>query len=253
MTDPEPKQQKVAVSFTGGKDSMLALHLLHPKTAQTVPILAPSPSHPPYEISLLVTFPPPLSRATPFLSHPRPLILAQAEALGIPHRFLEIDDPHFHCYRQQIIYLREQEGIVGLVTGDVEDVADGYMERVCEGTGVELIRPLWRKERTVLLEAVWTMGLQPLISCVNVGSFASWSGTDRAAGWVGQVLDRHFYEMELKDAKLQCDADECGEGGEYHTMVVDGPLFEGRIVTDWERGTSKDAKYIYMEVLNIHR
>ncbi|KAJ3056007.1 hypothetical protein HK097_008496 [Rhizophlyctis rosea] len=252
MTLLTPNRRKVAVSFTGGKDSMLALHLLHPKTSHTVPTLLPSPSGPEYEIALLVTFTPPLSKATPFLSHPRPLILAQAESLGIPHQFLEIDDPHFECYQEQMKLLNEKEGITGLVTGDVEDVADGYMERVCDGTGVSLIRPLWRKERIVLLEAVWVMGLRPLISCVNVGSFGSWSETDRAASWVGQILDSRFFEVELRDAKVQCDADECGEGGEYHTMVVDGPLFLNPIVTDWQRGTSKDAKYIYMDILNIH-
>lgn len=248
MTHPE--RRKVAVSFTGGKDSMLALHLLHPTAFNKIPHL--TPSDPQFDIVLLITFTPPLSKSKPFLSHPRPLITAQAEAMNIPHKFLEIDDPHLECYRTQMHALKE-EGITGLITGDMEDVANGYMERVCEGTGVELIRPLWKKERTELLEAVWEMGLQPLISCVNASLFGSWTESKRAEGWVGRQLNREFFERELKAAKLQCNTDECGEGGEYHTMVVDGPLFSKAIMVDWVKGISTDGSFVYMDILKIHK
>ena len=95
----------VAVSWTGGKDSSLALHEAEASGCR---------------INCLVTFAPSNER---LLAHPVAFMKLQAQALGLPHHVIEVKEPFEQNYENAILSLKEGRGIDALVTGDIGEVA----------------------------------------------------------------------------------------------------------------------------------
>jgi uncharacterized protein (TIGR00290 family) len=80
--------------------------------------------------------------------------------------------------------------------------------------------PLWQHDREDLLHRVIDAGFRTMISCVDT----RW--LDRS--WAGRLLDRETI-TELQLVRRRNGLDLCGENGEYHTLVLDGPMFARRI------------------------
>ncbi|KAL6764628.1 hypothetical protein V8C86DRAFT_2473620 [Haematococcus lacustris] len=176
---------RVAVSFTGGKDSTLVvtlLQLLH-RRSKAIPLsltqrLAPFAHGVP---TLLVTFAPG-GRSASFRAHPLPLITAQAQALGLPHVVVDIQGPNYlTSYSEALTHLAKQHDIQAFATGDILDVCSNFMGRATAAAGLPLWTPLWGMPRPQLLAAVWEVGLQPIISCVNLRTFAPAAASNTAA------------------------------------------------------------------------
>ncbi|CAJ0845265.1 15712_t:CDS:2 [Entrophospora sp. SA101] len=223
------QEKKVCISFTGGKDSTLTLHLLS---------LQPN-----YNITSLITFAPSKTNSsTPrFLSHPQDLIQLQSQCLSIPHKFIEISAPFLESYRKQISLLN----VDYLATGDILDVCDGFMEKAVKETGVELLRPLWCKDRKEILEKIFELNFEILVTCVNLEKLRKSIVTlkisnninnidddvEKIGGMlVGKVLNRDLYQTVLKKFSDEYGMDECGEYGDFHTMTLDAPLFKKHII-----------------------
>ena len=119
-----------AVSFTGGKDCVLALHAVQAATRPAGFCTAPPKD---LDVILLVTFAP--SANADFKAHPMAVIQAQAAALGLPHVVCMVDAPYLESDQHNIRRLRELHGIDALVTGDILDVCSGFMSRATLGTG----------------------------------------------------------------------------------------------------------------------
>mmetsp|Transcript_7242 Transcript_7242/g.19413 ORF Transcript_7242/g.19413 Transcript_7242/m.19413 type:complete len:361 (-) Transcript_7242:274-1356(-) len=176
---------KVVLSFTGGKDSVLALSLLQllsQKRHDKVNLLPEavkaslSQSGTNFEVVSLVTFAPAGSGVTSFKAHPFSIIQKQAQALGMPHSVVEIEGPDYHgayvrAMRQLCVH--EGEETWGLATGDILDVCSGFMEKAAAGAGVPLIRPLWGISGKDLLQSLWALDIVPMISCINKSKFAA--------------------------------------------------------------------------------
>lgn len=190
-------RRRAAVAFTGGKDSTLVLHLLRdPLQPSALPCSQALQEDlrqrlervaPGLDVCMLVTFVP-AGGAQPFKAHPLELIKAQAAALGLAHKVLEVETPFLDSYRANIAALKEH-GIEVLATGDILDVCNSFMPRAAQGTGVQLICPLWGIDRTLLLEMLWHYQLKAVVTCVNTKLFgepstASISG-DGTSGDVG--------------------------------------------------------------------
>lgn len=195
---------KCAILWTGGKDSCIALHEANAAG---------------YTIAALVTFTP----AQPvFLAHPIEVMQLQAEALGLPHIPLVVNEPFRESYAEQLRRLKNEDGISCVVSGDIDEV-DGHaswMEACCADAGMELWRPLWKMERVAAIAKAKQHGLRFLLSCVKQPFFD--------AGWVGKIFDAAQLE-ELETAATEKGFDLCGENGEYHTIVLDALLFRSAL------------------------
>ncbi len=194
---------RAAVLWSGGKESNLACHR----------VMAQG-----HDVAILVTF---ILDDWPALCHPLSMMSLQSEALGIPHVTLKVQEPYKETYRDAISGLIRTEGIQGVVTGDVwiEDHRR-WMEGVCEGLGIHVMMPLWKEDAHKILDEVVSDGFRPVFTCVKEPWFD--------ASWLGLPLDSQRIEA-LKGLHQRFGIDVCGENGEYHTMVLDGPIFKRSI------------------------
>ena len=260
--------RKTAVSFTGGKDSTLTIHLLTlpPKLADAE-LRSRLENFADCSVHLLVTFV--MAGSEPCKAHAPDVVKLQAEAMGIAHITLEFEAPYLESYRKNIRRLHDEHGITALATGDMMDIGHGFMPRAVEGTGVELLTPLWGMERQKVLDLVWSYGMLPIITCVNTKllgiSTADTEPCQEAAdatshacdpvqpliiaecdadpesaaaitveNLLGRALTPALHRGVLLPAARLRGADECGERGEYHTMVCDGARFARRVELETE-------------------
>jgi uncharacterized protein (TIGR00290 family) len=192
---------KVAVLWSGGKDSSLACY----KAIKNK-----------FDVDLIVTF----IWENPSLAHPLSVIKLQSKALQIPFFWAKVTAPYFEAYRETISELKKEYGIEGVVTGDiayVDSFHGNWIGDVCKGTGVEVIKPLWGLNRSQILEELIGNGFKVIFTCVKQPWFDE--------KWVGRMLDAQSMK-DLKELNEKYGMDMCGEMGEYHTMTLYGPIFK---------------------------
>lgn len=192
-------------SFSGGKDSVLALY----KAMKTGKALG-----------LIVMLEEEGKRSR---SHGTPpeLIRAQAESIGLP---VYTAPASWADYEDEFIRLLEdakKQGAEALVTGDLELTAHGcWQDKVSSIAGLKLGMPLWEMDHRETVEEFVNLGFVTIIVTVNL-----------ALGMreedLGRTLTRAYVE-ELVARGI----DPCGEGGEFHTTVIDGPIFKQRIAVN---------------------
>jgi diphthine-ammonia ligase len=229
MTEHPPRDSSkvTAVLWTGGKDSCLALYEV---------------SRQGYGINRLVTFVPRVAR---FRAHPLKVMQLQAQAMGLPHQTMEIEEPYGPAYQEAIATLGERWGIRTLVTGDMGEV-DGHPNWIAEcasASGMRVLMPLWGRNDAGLLDHFVSSGFRAIISCVRTPWLME--------GWLGRELDTEALE-ELSTLAERHGFDVCGEQGEYHTLVLDGPPFAKRICIDgFETKTEDNLAYIEIEKVSL--
>lgn len=196
--------KNAAVLWTGGKDCALALHRAHAAN---------------YPIRKLVTFAPPAAK---FQAHSLELMRLQAEALALPHEITAVGELYKESYQQAMRVLQERDGVEVLVTGDIDEVAGypNWIRECAEPLGLEVYTPLWKAERLALLREYAAAGLRVMFSCVK----QPWLTEE----WLGRVIDDGVIDA-LAAKHRATGLDLCGEQGEYHTVVLDGPLYRKAI------------------------
>lgn len=206
---------RVIALWSGGKDAMQAL--CHAREQG-------------HEVVALVTFAPPNPR---FLAHPLPLVRRQAEALGLPHRLITIEAPFEQSYEEALANLQREWAIEGVVTGDIDSVggADNWIRARCQPLGLKVHTPLWQQPRDALLADLLARGIVTHLSCVDTRVLTP--------DWVGRILDgASMTELQQLAAAQRFDA--CGEQGEYHSMVTDGPGFAAPLTLEGWRVAHQD-------------
>ncbi|WP_293764333.1 diphthine--ammonia ligase [uncultured Aquitalea sp.] len=144
----------------------------------------------------------------------RPEVLtAQAEAMGLP---LVSGKASWAAYEAEFVSrLRalHGEGVQAMVFGDIDlEPHREWEEKVCAAASLQALLPLWQEAREKLVREFVDAGFSARIVMLN---------TDMVSKkWLGQTLDH-----ALIDAMLAEGVDPCAEGGEFHTLVTDGPLF----------------------------
>jgi uncharacterized protein (TIGR00290 family) len=148
-----------------------------------------------------------------FHGTPERLLAAQARALELEPRFARTGPGDFEEAFTGILERVRAEGARGVVFGNVHlpDIRGWYEERV-RGAGLEHREPLWGMAPEEVARRAVDAGLRAVVVSVNLEL-----GDPR---WLGRELDHR-----LVDEFLAAGADPCGERGEYHTFVHDGPGF----------------------------
>lgn len=138
--------------------------------------------------------------------------------MKIPHSFILIVEPYEKSYEEKLALLRDTTGVEGLISGDIDYVAKlpNWMEERCSKMGIDLIRPLWKNDRNVLMTEILDRQIEAQITWINDPNIP--------LSWKGRIIDRCLLE-ELKRITERTGVDLCGENGEYHTMVARAPIF----------------------------
>ncbi|MFM5351760.1 Dph6-related ATP pyrophosphatase [Aeromonas dhakensis] len=211
---------RVIVLWSGGKDAMQAL--CHAREAG-------------HQVVALATFAPPSPR---FLAHPLSQVRRQAAALGLPHLLVTIEAPFDLGYERALTKLKEEWQLDGVVTGDIDSVAGApnWIRERCRPLGLTVHTPLWQQPREALLADLLARGIVAHLSCVDTDVLTP--------EWVGRVLDKGAL-TELQQLAATQGFDACGEQGEYHTMVTDGPGFAAPLVLGrWQVARQEQLAYL---------
>ena len=195
---------KLIASWSGGKDSAFALHkaIAQGHIVQNLLIMMEDKGK------------------SNFHMISNELLDAQSQAIGIP--IVKVPTTP-ETYEQQFTNaLREakKKGAEGIITGDIFDVAlheAGWLDKITKEIGLKPVRPLWHRDTTEVLDEFINDGFKATVVRVKKELLGM--------EWLGKTLDTEFFD----DLKKLGTIDLCGERGEYHTFVTDGPIFKKRI------------------------
>ncbi|RPJ62746.1 MAG: diphthine--ammonia ligase [Dehalococcoidia bacterium] len=142
----------------------------------------------------------------------------QAQAMNIPIVQHSATRDNYEAEFKKVLVDLRQKGVTEGVFGDI-DVQEHrvWIERVCSEMGFTPHFPLWLVDQKQIVTDFINLGFESVIVAVK----ADLMGEE----WLGRKLDKGFL-MDL--AKLN-NITPCGENGEFHTLVIDGPLFEKRM------------------------
>lgn len=194
---------KTYFNWSSGKDSSLALH----KILQ----------NPEYQISKLITTVNSDYKRVSMHGLRIELLEQQAESLDLPLHQIEFPaqinmEDYSNKMRTEVTQLRT-DGYTHGVFGDIflEDLRAYRDEQLAE-VGIKGVYPLWKKDTKVLLQEFIDLGFKAITVCVNAKHLDE--------HFCGRIIDASFIE-DLPDT-----VDVCGENGEFHTFVYDGPIFK---------------------------
>lgn len=224
LTTPEPT---VALSWSGGKDSALALRAL--RDAGTDPV------------ALLTTFTEDHNRISMHAVR-RELARAQAEAAGIP--LVEVDIPAAcpnEVYEERMARaLRtpplDQASAMAFADLFLADIR-AYREERLTGAGRSAVFPLWERDTSELAREFIEAGFEGVLVCVDP--------TQLDPSFVGRPFD------EVLLADLPAGVDPCGENGEFHTFVHAGPIFGHPIEVALGEAVMRDG-FAFQDLLPRH-
>lgn len=186
-------------SFSGGKDSVLALY----KAMQVGEA-----------VGLIVMMEEEGNRSR---SHGMPpeLIRAQANSIGLPVYTAAASWTDYEKVFMSLLEKAKNVGAEVLVTGDLDMPEHGcWHDKVTKNAGLKLGMPLWEMDHREAVDEFINLGFITIIVTVNLS-------LGMREDDLGRILT-HEYVKELEARGI----DPCGEGGEFHTTVLDGPIFK---------------------------
>ena len=224
-------KEPVVLSWSGGKDSALALYELRLSGRYDV-------------VSLLTTVAEEYDR----VSHHgvrTALLEKQAAALGLPLNKVYLPtQASVPCRPDQndaVMTVYEElmrEAVLAYKTDGISTVAFGdiflvrlreYREAKLAEAGMQGLFPLWQRDTAQLVQTFVRLGFKARLTCVD--------GTKLGREFAGRVIDDDF----IRD--LPADVDPCGENGEYHSFVYDGPIYQQPIDIECGEVVQRDQRY----------
>jgi uncharacterized protein (TIGR00290 family) len=217
--------KKVLLSWSSGKDSVWALHLLR--------------QQPEIEVTALLTSFNSAAGRVAMHAVRRSLVDAQAARTGIPQWSVNLPWPCSNAeYEERMRAVCQRavaEGITAVAFGDLflQDIRD-YRERQLQGTGLEPLFPVWEIPTAKLARDMIAAGVKAKITCVDPAQ-----------------VDRSFAGRDFDQALLDSlppGVDPCGENGEFHTFVYDAPVFSSPIEVRMGEIVERDG-FVFADVL----
>jgi uncharacterized protein (TIGR00290 family) len=200
------RRRRAWMSWSSGKDSTMALAAM--RRDEDIEITA-----------LLVTFNAPADRVAMHAVR-RGLVTAQADRLGLPLIGVEIPSPcsneTYEAHMSEALRRALADGVEHVVFGDLflEDVR-AYREERLTCTGISPLFPLWGRPTDALAREILSCGVRAVLTCVDPAQLP--------ASFAGRQYDASLL------AELPGTVDPCGEKGEFHTFVFDGPGYASPI------------------------
>ncbi len=168
------------------------------------------------------------------------VIKAQAAALGIPIVQRRTADDTYEAEFHKMLLTFKEEGIEGGVFGDIDfEPHREWVTRVCREAGMTAYLPLWEEDQTGLMEEFIGAGFVSVVVAARAELFG--------AEVLGRKVDGDFITY-LKELGKTKNITPCGEAGEYHTLVVDGPIFPKRLEITESKRIEKDGIH-FLEIL----
>ena len=224
----ESVRTPILVSWSGGKDAAWALHTLRASAQWDV-------------VGLLTTVTDAYERVA-MHGIRRDVLHAQAAAVGLP--LIEARQPsnadntmYEAVFATALDTARAQwPGLRHIAFGDLflADVR-AYRDALCARIGWECVYPLWGADTSELAHTMLAGGLRARLCCVDTQQLD--------AGFVGRTFD-----AELIDA-LPATVDRCGEHGEFHTCVHDGPMFMQPLALQRGESVLRDGRFAFSDLL----
>ena len=148
---------------------------------------------------------------------PYPILKAQADAANIPlHCISSSWDEYEMHFTNALTHLKDKFHLTHAVFGDIDlQEHRDWEEKVCANSGLTPMLPLWKQNRKALVLTMLEAGIESIIVSCNELMGEKYIGRPITTGLVS----------ELEELGI----DPCGENGEYHTLVVDCPLFSSAL------------------------
>jgi uncharacterized protein (TIGR00290 family) len=214
-------KEKVVLAWSGGKDSAMALHALLTNGQYHV-------------VSLLTT----ICELYGRISHHGvrvELLKQQAAALGIPLHEIYLSGANcsmedYEAVMAKVMLEYKEKGVLTVAFGDVflQDLRE-YREHNLAKVGAKAIFPIWHRDTTEIVRTFIGLGFKAYLTCVD-----------------GEKLGRAFAGRPI-DADLMRDlpdrVDPCGENGEFHSFVYDGPIFRRPVDLSVGEIVLRDVRY----------
>jgi len=220
--------EKIIFTWSGGKDSAMALY----KLQQTHR----------YEVSALLTT---LTEGYGRISMHgvrKVLLEKQADSLGLPLEKLFISknasNEEYESKMQEALIKYRVTGVFSVVFGDIflEDLRK-YREDNLSKINMKGIFPLWKSDTTELAHTFINLSFKAVVVCVDSNVL------DKK--FVGRVFDEKFL------SELPATVDPCGENGEFHSFVYDGPMFRERIAFTMGDIVLRDKRFYYSDLIPV--
>jgi uncharacterized protein (TIGR00290 family) len=198
--------EPVLFCWSGGKDSCMALRELRRDPLRKV-------------VALLTTVTEGFDRIS-MHGVRRVLLERQAEALGLPLEIVTIppkcSGPEYESRMEAMLLTWKKRGVTDVAFGDIflEDLRE-YREKNLARIGMKTLFPIWKQPTDKLVRKFVALGFRAITVCVDP-----------------KILNESFVGREIDDAflsALPAAADPCGENGEFHSFVYDGPEFSAPV------------------------
>jgi uncharacterized protein (TIGR00290 family) len=213
----EREKLKAFVSWSGGKDAALSCHRAMKE----------------YEVTCLLNMVSEDGVTSRAHGVRTDVLRMQAEAMELPIIQRRTSWETYEREFKAVVSLLKKRGIEAGIFGDI-DLAEHreWVERVCREAGVSAVLPIWEEKRGSLLEEFIREGFEALVISVRNDVFGP--------EWLGLVIDERF----VAELSNRSDVDLSGENGEYHTLVVSGPVFKKKMRVVQSKTVVQDERSI---------
>jgi len=223
-------KEKVLFSWSGGKDSAMALYELLRSGRYKV-------------VSLLTT----VSKQYERISHHGvrvELLEQQAAALGIRLHKLYLPYPNcsnadYEAAMKKVMLEYKNSSVLTVAFGDIflQDLRE-YRQRNLAKVGMEGVFPIWHRDTTELVQTFIALGFKAYLTCVDSEKLGQ--------EFAGRLIDAGL----IRD--LPEGVDPCGENGEFHSYVYDGPIFRRPVRVSVGEIVLRDVRY-FADLIPIDR
>ena len=221
--------EKVVFTWSGGKDSALALYEMEMSEGCEIAALLTTVTRDYDRISMHGV------RSS--------LLVRQADALRLPLEIMRIGrdaaNEEYEARMADILARYRKQGVSRVVFGDIflEDVRR-YRENNLRSVGMTGLFPLWGRNTRVLAQEFIDLGFKAVLTCVDSESLDG--------KLAGRVYDRDLL------AELPPGVDPCGENGEFHSFVYDGPISREIVLHRKGKVVLRDNRFYFCDLSPVH-